>query len=114
MLEEVDLAALVRERCGSVHAFCRKHPNLCRSTVYLVLSGKYPGNASRQAERIRIALEREKKDVRAVRDRLLAAACAACTLKEKRKRRRCPVCREVCMAQARTLLENDDGFLGSR
>lgn len=61
MKSEVDgLRARILERHASVHAFCRAHPELKRATVYLVLSGRYPGNADRQAARIRAALAGEK------------------------------------------------------
>lgn len=62
MKSEVDgLRARILERHASVHAFCRAHPELKRATVYLVLSGRYPGNAGRQAARIRIALAGERE-----------------------------------------------------
>lgn len=56
-MTEVDsLRAQVLERYTSVYAFCRAHPELKRATVYLVLSGRYPGKWSFQAARIRAAL----------------------------------------------------------
>lgn len=56
-MNEVDtLREQVLERYASVYAFCRAHPELKRATVYLVLSGKYPGKWSFQAARIRAAL----------------------------------------------------------
>ena len=56
-MNEVDgLRAQVLDRYVSVHAFCRAHPELKRATVYLVLSGRYPGKWSDQAARIREAL----------------------------------------------------------
>ena len=62
MKSEVDgLRARILERHASVHAFCRAHPELKRATVYLVLSGRYPGNAGRQAARIRAALAGERE-----------------------------------------------------
>lgn len=51
------LRALILTRYTSIHAFCRAHPELKRSTVYLVVSGRYPGNIRAQATRIRQALE---------------------------------------------------------
>ena len=56
MNESDTLRAQVLERYASVYAFCRAHPELKRATVYLVLSGRYPGKWSFQAARIRAAL----------------------------------------------------------
>lgn len=50
------LRATILERHRSVHAFCRAHPEVTRSTVYLVLAGRYPGRVDVQAARIRAAL----------------------------------------------------------
>lgn len=105
------LLETVRGRYGSVHAFCRKHNELCRSTIYLVLAGRYPGNAERQAERIKLAMARDDKNVLAIRDRLLAAACANCRIKKQKRRKRCPICLDVCMAQAKILIEDKNGLL---
>lgn len=56
-MNEVErLRAQVLARYASVHAFCRKHPELKRSTVYLVLAGRYPGRWDEQAALIRAAL----------------------------------------------------------
>lgn len=46
----------VLERYASVYAFCRAHPELKRATVYLVLSGRYPGKVEAQVVKIRAAL----------------------------------------------------------
>ena len=51
-----DLRLKVLERYSSVHAFCRSHPELKRATVYLVLSGRYPGRVDVQAQKIREAI----------------------------------------------------------
>lgn len=51
-----DLRAAILTRYRSIHAFCKAHAELKRATVYLVLSGKYPGNATRQKVRILEAL----------------------------------------------------------
>ena len=50
------LRAQVLDRYISVHAFCVAHPELKRSTVYMVLAGRYPGRTEKQAARIRAAL----------------------------------------------------------
>ena len=61
-MNEVDtLRAQVLERYTSIYAFCRAHPELKRATVYLVLSGRYPGKWSFQAARIRAALTGAEK-----------------------------------------------------
>lgn len=50
------LRARVLDRYISVHAFCAAHPELKRSTVYMVLAGRYPGRTEKQAAKIRAAL----------------------------------------------------------
>lgn len=52
------LRALVLARYISIHAFCVAHPELKRSTVYMVLAGHYPGRTEKQAVKIRAALAR--------------------------------------------------------
>ena len=49
-LEELRRQILAKYR--TIHAFCRDNPELKRSTVYLVLAGKYPGNSAKQIEKI--------------------------------------------------------------
>lgn len=61
MTEVEGLRAQVLDRYASVHAFCRAHPELKRATIYLVLSGRYPGNWGAQAARIRAALAGTKE-----------------------------------------------------
>ncbi len=67
MSEADTLRAQVLERYTSIYAFCRAHPELKRATVYLVLSGRYPGKWSFQAARIRAALtgagEKPERDI---------------------------------------------------
>lgn len=52
-----ELRARIVERYGSLHAFCKAHPELKRSSVYLVMSGRYPGRSENQTVRIEAALE---------------------------------------------------------
>lgn len=52
-----ELRARIVERHGSLHAFCKAHPELKRSSVYLVMSGRYPGRSENQIIRIEAALE---------------------------------------------------------
>lgn len=51
-----ELRARIVERHGSLHAFCKAHPELKRSSVYLVMSGRYPGRSENQIIRIEAAL----------------------------------------------------------
>ncbi|MCB2186976.1 MAG: hypothetical protein KQJ78_11195 [Deltaproteobacteria bacterium] len=58
-MSELDkVSAAIRQRYGSVYAFCRATPGLNRTTVYQVLAGKYQGDVGRQLGRIVEALER--------------------------------------------------------
>ena len=51
-----ELKSEVLARHGSIHAFCTAHPELARASVYLLFSGKYPGNYRRQLAKIRQSL----------------------------------------------------------
>lgn len=46
----------ILERYTTVYTFCRAHPELKKATVYLVLSGRYPGKIDVQAQKIKEAL----------------------------------------------------------
>ena len=61
-----ELRARIVERYGSLHAFCKAHPELKRSSVYLVMSGRYPGRSENQIIRIEAALEGNACAARAV------------------------------------------------
>ncbi len=61
-----ELRARIMERHGSLHAFCKAHPELKRSSVYLVMSGRYPGRSENQIIRIEAALEGNACAARAV------------------------------------------------
>jgi hypothetical protein len=97
----------IRERYRSIHAFCRENPELKRSTVYLVLSGKYPGNTDRQAVKIETALSGEApstaraaltaKEAYSV---LQEAKCAHCRKLDKRS---CPECNTQTAREAQAL-----------
>lgn len=112
MDNEIDrLRARILERHTSVHAFCRAHPELKRATVYLVLSGNYPGNWSVQATKIEAVLDGAKEgekrlvadtasrhghrlpqmDGEAVVKTLQTIRCAHC---RRLDRRECLACRE--------------------
>lgn len=99
MSEPEDIAALRREIVGkyrTVHRFCREaRQALNRSTVYMVLAGKYGGNVSRQMARIREVL-----DGGGVEGRIFMAikrvACGRCAT-----RGRCARCDDLFLAQAR-------------
>ena len=42
--ELAELKRQILRKYVSIHAFCRRHPEVGRSTVYALLAGKYPGN----------------------------------------------------------------------
>lgn len=87
------LYAEVLARYASIHAFCRAHPELKRSTVYMVLKGRYSGNAARQEASIHAALG-QQVPVQAPTTRmgevLQACKCAYC---RRQNRRGCRGCR---------------------
>lgn len=103
-----ELKAEIRKRYTTPHAFCRSNPEVKRSTVYMILSGKYPGDAAKQIERIRAALA-GKEAKPAARPVLTAAEvytvlqetkCAHCRKLDKRG---CPECRTLTVKEAHAL-----------
>lgn len=107
--EAESLKARILKRYASIHAFCRAHPELKRATVYLALSGRYPGNWSRQAVKIEAALTGAKKAPEtpvpcttqsAVAEALQAIRCAHC---RRLDRRECMACRDQTEREGREL-----------
>ena len=104
------LRAEILARYASIHAFCKAHPELKRGCVYLVLSGRYPGNSGAQAAKIRAALQGRKAEamIRPAlsRDEMVSALqsirCAHC---RRLDRRECVTCRD------RTRREGEELFL---
>ena len=99
----------IRERLGTIHAFCRAHPELKRATVYLVLSGRYPGNQDRQATKIEAALtgatEALRPEVISAEEAytvLQNAKCAHCRRLDKRG---CSECNRQTEREAEALAE---------
>jgi hypothetical protein len=111
-----ELRQTIRERYKSCHAFCRDTPELKRSTVYLVLSGKYPGNADRQIVKIETALSGKaalpaQKAIIGAQEAytvLQEAKCAHCRKLEKG--RICTECNMQTMREAQAL----EAYLASR
>lgn len=105
-LEEIRNIMLARYR--TIHAFCRANPDITRSTVYLVMSGKYAGNMQTQITRIESALDGARRQsapcfaLRAseVFSVLQDAKCAHCRKQDKRF---CPECKTVTMREAHAL-----------
>ena len=106
-----ELRARILDRYVSVHAFCRAHPELKRATVYMVLSGKYPGKADMQIARIRAALaESASGESAEIRIPRVTGEALAATLQEIRcahcrrlDRRECPACREQTEREGKEL-----------
>ncbi|WP_297826406.1 hypothetical protein [uncultured Desulfovibrio sp.] len=95
-----NLKADILKRHASVHAFCKAHPELSRSSVYLALSGKYPGNSDNQAARIRATLAKPQEipqqvlpkiSATTLTDTLQEIRCAHC---RRLDRRECLACRD--------------------
>lgn len=92
-----ELRARIVERYGSLHAFCKAHPELKRSSVYLVMSGRYPGRSENQTVRIEAALEGNIHTARAglasappmsaedMADALQEIRCSNCRLLDQEK-----------------------------
>ena len=95
MSEADTLRAQVLERYTSIYAFCRAHPELKRATVYLVLSGRYPGKWSFQAEAPAPGVTRE-----AVAETLQKIRCKHC---RRLDRRECMACRDQTEREGKEL-----------
>lgn len=99
-----DLREAVIAKHGSIHAFCKRNPDLTRSTVYQVLGDRYPGNTERQAAVIRAALDgvampepSRVPAAEALHDVLMDAKCGRC---RRLDRRGCRGCRLQAMREA--------------
>lgn len=83
------------------------NPDLKRATVYLVLSGKYPGKTEEQAAKIRAALHGKHTDAAGPalprEDVALALQSIRCGHCRKLDRRGCPECRRQTEREARDL-----------
>lgn len=107
-----ELRARIVERYGSLHAFCKAHLELKRSSVYLVMSGRYPGRSENQIIRIEAALEGNACAARAglasapsmsaedMADALQEIRCNNCRLLD---RRNCLECRTRTRREAEEL-----------
>lgn len=97
-----DIRHQVNSRFGSIHAFAKGRPGgLARSTVYLVLSGRYAGNTERQLERVKAALGEERGDIFEV---LKKVACRRCR-KKRRRSRQCEKCFDLWREQEKAVLD---------
>lgn len=93
-----ELRQVVLAKYRSVHAFCKAHPELNRSTVYQVLSGRYAGNADRQQALIRATVREAQRplahvaplpEAEALAEVLQASKCARCRRPDRRGCRGC-------------------------
>lgn len=99
------LRSEILTRYGSIHAFCRQHEILKRSTVYAVLSGSFRGEAREQMLRIREALngpgpQAEKPTAEEIESVLQQTKCHGCRPVNRRK---CQRCRERTEQEARAV-----------
>ncbi len=103
-MNHAELARQVRQRFRSIHAFCRAHPELKRATVYLALSGRYPGDTRRQLRKIETALDgvEPRRTISAARiaEAVQENKCAHC---RRLDRRFCGECRNQTMLDARVV-----------
>lgn len=100
------LRADILARHTSIHAFCRQHENLKRSSVYAVLAGRYVGDVAEQMLRIREALSAivppEKPTAEQIEGVLQQAKCHGCRPVTRRK---CQRCRERTEMEARAVMD---------
>lgn len=111
-----ELKAAVLARHGSIHAFCRRHAGqehgLKRSTVYMVLAGRYPGNTAPQLAKIQAALHETEAQPApslclpapdALAAALQAIRCRHCRTLDKGSWGRCGPCRTQTLKEAQEL-----------
>jgi hypothetical protein len=112
----LDAARLaIRKKYGTPHAFCRANPELKRSTVYLVLSGKYPGNMERQIGKVENALAGEAallepRCIIQAQEAYTVLQDAKCAYCRKLDKRACPECKTQTTREAQAL----EGYLCAR
>ena len=99
-----DLKQVILDRFGSIHAFCRIHPELKRATVYQVLAGKYAGRSEQHLAAIKAALYETPPPVSSllpvtaeqIADVVQAFKCASC----RRFDKPCAACRTQTLREA--------------
>ena len=101
------LRADILARYPSVHAFCRRHGNVKRSTVYAVLAGRYAGDAKEQFVRIREALDGpgpqpEAPTPERMAEVLQQVKCRRC---RPASRRKCLRCHAVTIQESRAIMD---------
>ena len=92
---------------GSIHAFCRQHKELKRSTVYAVIAGNFKGESREQTFRIREALSgsgprQETPTAEQLEAVLQQVKCHGCRPVNRRK---CQRCRERTEMEARAVVD---------
>lgn len=102
------LKEAILEKHPSLHAFCKAHKgDIARSSVYQVLNGRYPGNTTKQAERIEKLLhEQQRQEDLAFQlySVLKKVACSKCKKKGKGSCRRCKATMREQASQINSLL----------
>lgn len=97
----------ILSRYSSIHAFCKASEGLTRSTVYQVLKGAYPGNVSRQIEKIRqhlgLAPTIVAKPIVTANEAYGVLQEAKCGYCRKLDKRACAMCRTQTMREAEAL-----------
>lgn len=89
---------------SSIHAFCKKYKGtLSRSTVYQVVSGRYPGNPERHIDRIKDILEGKLISTTLENDMLTALKTVACSRCKKKGRKACKKCNAGMLKQIKLL-----------
>ncbi|XPV77663.1 MAG: hypothetical protein ACNI27_07030 [Desulfovibrio sp.] len=92
------LQGRIVEEFGSVHRFCKLHPQLNRSTVYMVLNGRYGGNTARQVLRIEDALQNKSNSTELIFQAIKTVACKRCSVQGS-----CSRCDKLFQAQAKAV-----------
>lgn len=112
MSQLVGLRELVESKYASIHAFCRAHPELSRTTVYEVVSGRYIGDVEAQALKIRAAVQDMPVDTprpvphttpEAVAETLQRIRCGNCRRLDKRG---CTECRTQTIKESFALYDH--------
>jgi hypothetical protein len=96
----MSLRTEIEAEYGSVHRFCREHPELNRGTVYQVLRGTYQGDVRGMQDRIRATVDRLTPAQAAAYQAIRKVQCSRCATTTPA----CDRCRTMHLAMAREVV----------
>lgn len=101
------LKIAIMERYKTPYAFWRNNPEVKRSTLYMILNGKYPGDLEKQLTKLEILLKGEpeplKLPVIKAKEAYSILQKTKCVHCRKIDKRFCPECNTQTMREAEAL-----------